>query len=94
MNAFDHIERIESKIKQKIKLLSVLEKEIETLKAKLSKLEQSNAFQEENILRLKEENMVLKAATGKMSEDDKTEMVRHINKYIKDVDNCIMLLKK
>ena len=92
MSAINIIERIEEKIRLKLKLLSKVEKENESQQKQIEKLLIQKSELEEKLRQLSEENLILKAATGKMTEDEKLKLEKSINKYIRDIDNCIGIL--
>lgn len=92
MSAINIIERIEEKVRLKLKLLSKVEKENESQKKQIEKLLIQKSELEEKLRQLSEENLILKAATGKMTEDEKLKLEKSINKYIRDIDNCIGIL--
>lgn len=94
MSTLSQIQRIEEKIKIKLKLMAKLEKENEAHQKQLEKLTIQNSEFEEQVRLLKEENLILKAATGKISEEDKKQLEKSINKYIREIDNCIGILNR
>ena len=89
-----HIERIRHKIQEKNRELSGLQKENARIMDLLSSSKAHQAVLEEEIRALKEQNNILRAATGQMNEADKIAFEKSINRYIKDIDNCISLLSQ
>ena len=94
MSTLSQIERIEEKLKLKLKQLAKLEKETESQQKQIEKLSNLNSEFEEMVRLLREENLILKAATGNMTAEEKLELEKSINKYIREIDNCIGVLNR
>lgn len=94
MSTLNQIERIEEKVKVKLKLLAKLEKETEYQQKQIEKLTILNSEFAEKVRLLKEENLILKASTGNMSKEEKVELEKSISKYIREIDNCIGILNR
>ena len=93
-NIEDHINRIHNKIQLMLKHMHALEKDNEQQKNDLQRLRQQKDSFEMQVKTLQEQNYILKAATGNMTETDKTALEQTINKYVRDIDKCISLLNE
>lgn len=93
-NIQQHIDRIRQKINDKSRQLSQFKKENERLNELLSSSKAHQAVLEEELRGLREQNNILKAATGNMSAPEKAAFEKSINRYIKDIDKCISLLSQ
>lgn len=94
MSTLSQIQRIEEKLKVKLNLLGKLQKENEARQKQIEKLLAKNSEYEEQVRLLREENLILKAATGTMTPDEKIKLEKSINKYIREIDNCIGILNR
>lgn len=90
----EHINRIYNKLQQKLKHLAALEKENAQQQKEMATLRQQKEDLELQVKSLQEQNYILKAATNTMSAADKTALEQSINKYIRDIDKCIGLLRE
>jgi soluble cytochrome b562 len=88
----EHISNINNKLQELLKKHAMLVKETEQQQKAIKKLEQENELKENKISLLEQQQHILKAAAGKMSEPDKKEFEQVINKYIREIDKCINLL--
>ena len=77
-----------------MKELSQLRKDNTRLAETVSALKAHQAVIEEELRNLKDQNNILRAATGNMNETDKAAFEKTINRYIKDIDKCISLLSQ
>jgi len=89
----EHIARINSKVQDLLKKHAQLTKEFEQQQKTIQRLEQENELKDAKINLLEQQQHILKAAAGKMEEPDKKEFEQVINKYIREIDKCINLLK-
>ena len=90
----EQIQRLHNKLGQLLKHLAALEKENELQRKELLKLRADNTTQDTLIRSLQEQNYILKAATGKMSDREKAALEQSINRYIREIDKCIGLLSE
>ena len=92
MEITKQFERISARIILKTKELNSLRKQNEQLLLQVEKLNEKQT--ELNLLleNVKQENSILKAATGRMNPEDKKNLETTINKYLRDIDKCITLL--
>lgn len=86
------LKRIQEKIQQLLKEQLALQKEKQQLEKELCKCKDQSSLQKETIETLKQQVAVLKLSSGEMDETDKKEIEKRINTYIKEIDNCIVLL--
>lgn len=82
------------KLQQLLKQQNRLKKENEQLKAELEsqKAEKTNA--QNKIQELAQQISILKMGAGKMNEKDKKDFERQINRYVKEIDKCIVYLEQ
>ena len=92
MEITKQFERITGKIILKTKELQSLRKQNEHFQKQIDKLNQKQTELTIQLENLKQENAVLKAATGNMNAEDKKNLEQTINKYLRDIDKCITLL--
>ena len=92
MEITKQFERITGKIILKTKELQSLRKQNEHFQNQIDKLNQKQTELTIQLENLKQENAVLKAATGNMNAEDKKNLEQTINKYLRDIDKCITLL--
>lgn len=77
-----------------LKHIAALEKETEQQKKDILRLRQQKEDCEVQVKNLQDQNYILKAATGSMSDAEKTAFEQSINKYVRDIDKCIGLLSE
>ena len=92
MEITKQFERISSKISLKTKELNSLRKQNEQLQQQVEKLNEKQSELTSLLESVKQENSILKAATGQMNPEDKKNLETTINKYLRDIDKCITLL--
>ena len=94
MNTLEtHIKIINEKLQQLLKKNSSLQKQNEMLNAELGNLKQREKDYKETIEAVNQKVNILQAASGNMSEQDQKELERRIDKYIKEIDRCISILR-
>ncbi len=87
-----HIAQVNAKVQQLIAQYNKLLAENEQQKKKLETLVNTDTLQKEEIQKLKDEQMILKASLDKLDEVEKKELEKKINGYIQNIDKCISLL--
>ncbi|MBM3412809.1 MAG: hypothetical protein FJY19_05455 [Bacteroidetes bacterium] len=93
MNTFQHdLARIQQKLQQLVEQQQKLRTENQTLKEKLSACTQEKDTLAAQITQLHEQITVLKINTGSLENQDKKEMEKKINQYIREIDRCIAQL--
>ena len=89
-----NIKRINDKLQQLLKHYQQLQKDNLRQSVLIEELKKSRESDTRQIASLQEQVSILKAAAGKMNEEDKKEFEKNINRYIKDIDKCIGLLSE
>ena len=92
MEITKQFERISARIILKTKELNSLRKQNEQLLQQVEKLIEKQTDLNLLLENVKQENSILKAATGRMNPEDKKNLETTINKYLRDIDKCITLL--
>ena len=90
----NHIKRINDKLQQLLKNHQLLQKDNERQSKLITALQQEKEKDAQQIITLKEQVNILKAAAGKMNEADKKAFEKNINQYIREIDKCISLLSE
>lgn len=88
----DIIRRIHDKLQLAVRQSLALHKENEKLKAELQEARAGVTERDEMIRILELRIDVLKAAKGEMPEEDRKQLEKKINLYIREVDKCLALL--
>jgi hypothetical protein len=91
---FLQISRITKKVQQHLHNMSVLQKEFDHQKSVMREMREKQLRLEEQVHLLQEQNQVLKAATGDLTDGDKKDLETLINKYMRDIDKCIAMLSE
>jgi DNA repair exonuclease SbcCD ATPase subunit len=89
-----HIQRINEKIQQLLKQYRASQKENEKLKKELADLRSLYTERSYFIDELEQKVVILKTATNNMNEQDKKELEKRLNHYIKEIDRCIGMLSE
>ena len=89
-----NIKRINDKLQHLLKHYQQLQKDNLRQSVLIEELKKSRESDTRQIASLQEQVSILKAAAGKMNEEDKKEFEKNINRYIKDIDKCIGLLSE
>ena len=72
-----------------------LEEEVNSLKKKITELENNRKLLEEGNLGMKSEVKRLKMAKSvDITEEERTDMKKELKQYIKEIDKCLALLNK
>jgi hypothetical protein len=90
----DHIARIYNKLQPKLKRLSVLEKENESLREEIAELRKIRELFEKQLVSVQEQNYILKASASSLNDTEKAALEQTISRYIRDIDKCINLLSE
>ena len=90
----DNIRRIHVKLQQLLKQYLQLQKENSRLKKELETTNTEQLNNMETINQLRQQVAILKVAAGLMHEEDKKAFDRQINKYIKEIDKCMLMLSE
>lgn len=89
-----HIKRINDKLQQLLKNYQQLQKDNERQTRLIDTLQQGKEKDMQQINELQEKVSILKAASGQMSDADKKEFEKNINRYIREIDKCIGMLSE
>ena len=87
-----HIQRINEKIQLLLKQHRLLQKENEKLKKELADTRGLQAERGRQMEELEQKVAILKTATNNMNEQDKKELGKRLNHFIKEIDRCITIL--
>ena len=87
-----HLQRINEKLQLLLKQYRAVQKENEKLKSALADSKKEQADNLRQIEALEQKVAVLKTATNNLDEDDKKELEKRINTYLKEIDRCIAVL--
>lgn len=89
-----YIKRINEKLQLLLKNYQALQKENERQSKLIDAMQQSKDKDAKQIIELNEKISVMKMASGQMSEAEKKDFEKNINRYIRDIDKCIGLLSE
>ena len=88
----EQLKRIQDKLQVLLKQHDTLQKENKWLRTELSNSQGQLTQNHESIDKLKQQVEVLKLNSAEMSEDDKKQLEKRINVYLKEIDRCIAML--
>lgn len=89
-----HIQRISEKLQQLLKQHRAALKENEKLKKELADIRGLQTEKTKQMDELEQKVAILKTATNNMNEEDKKDLEKRINHYIKEIDRCISMLSE
>ena len=89
-----HIQRINEKLQLLLKQYRTAHKENEKLKKELADIKGLHTEKARQMDELEQKIIILKTATNNMGEDDKKELEKRINQYIREIDRCISMLNE
>jgi len=89
-----HIQRINEKLQQLLKQYRAVQKENEKLKKELTGIKDLQAQRNRQIDELEQKVSILKTATNNLNEEDRKDLEKRINHYVKEIDRCIGLLSE
>lgn len=87
-----HIDSLQTKLQALLKRMGSLQKENELLSKEVLSLRQEEKSREERIESLEMKLSVLRASTQKLEGAEKADFEKRINRFIKDLDQCISIL--
>ena len=90
----ENIKRINSKLQQLLKNYLLVQKENVRQSNLITLLQKEKQKDAEQLITLKEQVAILKAAAGEMNETDKKAFEKNISQYIREIDKCINLLSE
>ncbi|MBC7904016.1 MAG: hypothetical protein H7Y27_11360 [Gemmatimonadaceae bacterium] len=88
----EHIKRINEKLQILLKQYQLQLKENEKLKKQLNDVREMDSEKTRQLEELEQKVSILKTATNNLNEEDKKELERRINQYVKEIDRCIAML--
>ncbi|MBE2229738.1 MAG: hypothetical protein IAE96_03725 [Chitinophagaceae bacterium] len=88
----EQLNRIQEKLQQLLKQYSYVRKENDRLKEELSETKEKLSRNEKMTEELSQQVAVLKMNAGGLAEQDKKELEKKINHYLREIDRCIALL--
>ncbi len=86
------LKRIQEKLQQLLKEYQSCKKENTRLQKELLASKEQLSLQKQSTESLQEQISILKMSGTSMNEEDKKELEKRINAYIKEIDRCISLL--
>lgn len=89
-----HISEIKNKLQVLQKRSVSQKKENELLQAALATMQDKEATIKEALEKAEQQNLILKASLNNLSPQDKKELLKKINGYLKTVESCISLMSK
>ncbi|MEP6746939.1 MAG: hypothetical protein ABJB86_04405 [Bacteroidota bacterium] len=89
-----HIQRINEKLLQLLKQYRTSQKENEKLKKELADLRNLQTERSKQMDELEQKVAILKTATNNMTDEDKKELEKRLNLYIREIDRCITMLSE
>ena len=89
-----HIQRINEKLQQLLKQYRAVQKENEKLKKELTGIKDLQSERNRQIDELEQKVSILKTATNNLNEEDRRDLEKRINHYVKEIDRCIGLLSE
>ena len=89
-----HIQRINEKLQQLLKQYRSVQKENEKLKKELAIVKDLQTERARQIDELEQKVSILKTATNNMNEEDRKDLEKRINHYVKEIDRCIGILSE
>ena len=89
---FDHLLQLQQKQQLLLKQFAVLKTENRQLTKRLAKKDAQLINAEEKLKDLQQKLDVLKISKGAFSDEEKKELERRIDAYVKEIDRCLALL--
>lgn len=86
------LKTIQAKLQQVLKQYQLLQKENTQLKKELDKLQSSNSEKTQQLQNLQQQVDILKLGVNGWNENEKAELEKRIDVYLKEIDKCISLL--
>ena len=85
---------INEKIQLLLKQMGRLQKENEKLREQLRQSDQKEAEARQQADELRQQLSILKYAAGEMTDEDKKEFEKKINRFLREIDKCIAHLSQ
>ena len=90
--AGEELIRIQDKVKLLLKQFQQLQHENNKLKNLLRDAGEKETAMAASISQLQQQVVILKTATNQLDEQDKKELEKRLNLYLKEIDRCINML--
>lgn len=92
METEERLKSIQAKLQQVLKQYQLLQKENLQLKKELARSQAHNQEKSEQLQALQQQVDVLKLGVKGWNEQEKAELEKRIDVYLKEIDKCIALL--
>lgn len=90
----DHIKRINDKLQLLLRNHQALKKNNERQSKLIAALQAEHETNQKEMASLREQLLIVKAAAGQMTGEDKKAFEKNLSQYIRDIDKCIGLLSE
>jgi archaellum component FlaC len=90
----DQLRRVHEKFLQLVKLHQDLQKENEKLKADYKKITLSCEELSQEAEKFRQQTDVLKLSGSGLNENEKKDLEKRLNQYVREIDRCIALLNE
>ena len=95
MDAMQHqLKRMTDKLQQAVQRYQLLQKEHEQLNKEVQLLREKEKARQIRMDELEMKVTALQTVTGQLSEPEKKEVEKRINRYIREIDRCIALMSE
>jgi chromosome segregation ATPase len=88
------LKRITDKLQQAVQRYQLLQKEHEQLNKEVQVLREKEKARQIRMDELEMKITALQTVTGQLSDPEKKEVEKRINRYIREIDRCIALLSE
>ena len=89
-----YISNIKNKLQMLHKQMLLQKKENERLQTALAQMEGKEDKVQVELEKTQQQNLILKASLNNLEPEEKKELLKKINSYLKSVDSCISLMSK
>lgn len=90
----EQIEQLKSQLRQLIRQHTLLQKETVKLKQELEKKDKQLASRAQELAQIQPHLDAARLDAGILQEDEKKELSRRIDAYLKEIDQCLALLNQ
>ena len=88
----DHIKQVNVKLQQLLKQYHQVVAQNEQQATIILQLTEKATQKNQELDKIKQEHLILKASLDKMDEMEKKQLEKKINSYVRNIDKCISLL--
>jgi chromosome segregation ATPase len=92
MEASERFARLGNKIQMLIRQHESLQKTNDKLKSELKSAQEKIQLYQEEIAGLQQRVLVLKTSSGQLNDNDKKDLEKRLNHYLKEIDRCITMM--